>query len=116
MGDAALPGTWVSYLGKKWRFGKMRKLPFFVLPKEFLGAQLQQLVGGEGKRGAGTSISESQTGGVFKTGFVMHRQITNTNTDINYNKNTKYWRRGSNLTLRISDWCIFPDTVLLLLF
>ena len=57
MGDAAcpsLPGTWVSYLGKKWRFGKMRKLPFFVLPKEFLGAQLQQLVGREGKRGEGS--------------------------------------------------------------
>ena len=85
MGDAALPGTWVSYLGKKWRFGKMRKLAFFVLPKEFLGAQLQQLVGrgGRGERGAGISISESQTGGVFKTRFAMHRQIcTNTNTDI----------------------------------
>ena len=115
MGDAALPGTWVSYLGKKWRFGKMRKLPFFVLPKEFLGAQLQQLVGREGKRGAGTSISESQTGGVFKTGFAMHRQIQ-IQIQISINKNTKYWRRGSNLTLRISDWCIFSDTVLLLLF
>ena len=87
MGDAAcpsLPGTWVSYLGKKWRFGKMRKLPFFVLPKEFLGAQLQQLVGREGKREEGSRnlnlrISDRRR---FQDGVCNAPTNTNTNTDI----------------------------------
>ena len=69
MGDAALPGTWVSYLGKKWRFGKMRKLPFFVLPKEFLGAQLQQLVGREGKREEGRGEQEPQSQNLRQEAF-----------------------------------------------
>ena len=92
MGDAAcpsLPGTWVSYLGKKWRFWQNEETSLFCAAKGILRSATAATgwkggEGGRGKRGAGTSISESQTGGVFKTGFAMHRQIcTNTNTDIN---------------------------------
>ena len=66
----------------------------------------------EGSRNLNLRISDRRR---FQDRVCNAPTNTNTNTDI-VNKNTKYWRRGSNLTLRNSDWCIFSDTVLPLLF